>query len=126
MIAENRFVDRQLLRALGAGFRRESLGDEAALPANIGSDGSGDLCDCSPAEGRFWAVPGETGELSFEDRDRLVWSAPAEPGGTELTYDTLRSGTAADFVVDAICVEWDDGSDTMAEDTDFPLSGVLR
>jgi len=70
-------------------------------------DGVGDLCDCAPSDPRSWGPPGEVGTLLWTTQTAFAWSPPAEPGGTSLLYDTLRSGTPADFVAAAICLDTD-------------------
>jgi hypothetical protein len=56
----------------------------------------------------------------------LSWSPPADPGGlvSALVYDTLRSGSPADFNA-AVCVESNGGSDTAAQDAATPAPGAF-
>ncbi len=41
-----------------------------------------------------------------------------------MTYDVLRSQSASDFGVVAVCLESDDALDTLAMDLEVPLSGA--
>jgi hypothetical protein len=79
--------------------------------------------DCDDARGDVWATPGDVPRLDFTGDSTLAWSEPLEPGGTMLLYDTLRSSDPADYVTGAVCVEFDEGSDREATDTDVPASG---
>jgi hypothetical protein len=83
-----------------------------------------DTNDCDDSDGNIWFIPGEVRSLHLShDQERgttsLSWTSPAEPGGAPLTvaYDTLRSDSADDFIGSAICVESNDATDTIAEDT---------
>jgi len=81
--------------------------------------------DCDDGSPEAWATPGEVHGLAFgDDKVTLSWLVPLDPGGI-LVYDTLRSSSAADFVTEATCVETDDGTDTLAIDTDLPGSGEI-
>jgi hypothetical protein len=55
----------------------------------------------------------------------ISWSAIPDPGGVQpVVYDTLRSTVASDFMTSAICLEDDDGADTVAPDTDSPAAST--
>jgi pimeloyl-ACP methyl ester carboxylesterase len=91
-------------------------------------DGRDAQIDCDDGLTDVWATPGDVRALRFEpDRVTLTWSPPLEPGGADgtLSYDTLRSPEADDFVDPAICVESGDGSDTAATDLEEPGPGAL-
>ena len=65
-------------------------------------DGVPDAADCAPGNALVWQAPGDALGLSFPsaaDPSLLQWSPPAAPGGTQLTYDLLRSPTLAGFAV---------------------------
>jgi hypothetical protein len=80
-------------------------------------DGAPTEEDCDDGNSVAWATPGEARNvMPHADRITLEWEAPAVPGATVVTYDTLRSGSAGDFVAGATCVEAGDGSDTTASD----------
>ena len=44
-------------------------------------------------------------------------------GGDQVAYDLLRSHAPADFVLDTICLESDDGADLVAADPSSPGAG---
>lgn len=90
--------------------------------ADQDTDGTGDACDCAVNDDQVWRAPGVVSGLVFLDESNLQWSAPGDPGGTSLLYDTLRSGTPSGFGAGAVCVETD-GGDNLAEDTLVPLPG---
>ena len=46
----------------------------------------------------------------------LGWTAPLLPGATSVLYDTLRSPTPSNFTSSAVCVESNDGANTIATD----------
>jgi hypothetical protein len=65
--------------------------------------------------------------LVFIDETTMQWTAPADSGLSPetLVYDVVRSNDPSDFVSAAVCVEYDDGSDVTASDTDTPAAGAL-
>ncbi len=69
------------------------------LAGDADADGVPDASDCAPANGAAWAVPGPAPGLLLSGRGptALAWDAPAEPGGTALLYDVLRSPSPSDF-----------------------------
>jgi hypothetical protein len=99
-----------------------------AIPADE-SDGDGDghrICggDCNDANLAVWAIPGEAENLLWSgDGQGLTWSPPAEPGGTTVLYDTIRSSLPSDFMTSAACIGTDDGSDLTASDPETPVAG---
>ena len=103
--------------------------DASCAGADADHDGFA-ACDCNDANGLVWATPGEVQDLSVAiDRPTLVatlsWSPPADPGGTQLAYELLRSVLPSDFVgSSAICVV---GStpDTFADDSSDPGDGGM-
>ena len=101
--------------------------------ADLDGDGSGDACDpdidgdlwandldCLPYDGTAWAGPSDARDLAVTraDTGNLTWSAPVEPGATNVLYDVLRSTSRSDFVA-ATCVE-SDGTDLVATSTARP------
>ncbi len=99
---------------------------EADLRTSKIVDGDGDGrfsdVDCNDANPAIWGTPGEaTGLLFAADGTTLSWIAPADPGGllSALAYDTLRSGTPAEFT-SGVCVESNDGSNTSSQDASVP------
>jgi len=88
--------------------------------------------DCNDQDGSVWATPGEVLSLLLShdganDRTTLSWSPPSAPGAASIVYDVLASQAANDFAGAAQCVEWDDGSDTVAIDvTPVPPGAVLH
>lgn len=89
------------------------------------ADGFCSDVDCDDADDQIWAVPGETTGLLFEDEQTLVWVTPSAPGASALSYDTIRSGQASDFVASTTCMESDDGTDTRASDGTVPSEGSV-
>jgi hypothetical protein len=69
------------------------------------------------------AVPGEVRSLEFPlGKDTLAWARPTEMGGPVApVYDVVRSDSASDFLTEAVCIESDDGVDTIAVDGARPL-----
>jgi hypothetical protein len=91
-------------------------------------DGAGDLCDCNSTDATVWAVPGSIVDLILAHDitggiTTLAWSPPAAPGGSSVSYDTLTSDDASDFVALGSCVEADDG-DTTSLDSRMPAPGT--
>ena len=70
-------------------------------------------------------TPGATLRLRFDSKTSVTWDPPANPGGSDLVYDVLRSGVAADFLGSTVCVETNDGSDTSATDEATPAAGQV-
>ena len=87
-------------------------------------DGSVTADDCDDENGDVWQSPGEARSLAFEGVTTLAWTAPDEAGGltSSLFYDVLRA-TAPTTFNGAICIESNDGSDTIAEDPQAPQPG---
>ena len=109
------------------GFNNDCLHPSwPALAATNEGDDDGDSfteCggDCDDASGAVWAAPGEARSLLLLiDQSTLNWSAPTNPGGISLQYDTIRSSSSIDFVGPALCVEADDGVDRVADDPGVP------
>jgi len=87
--------------------------------------------DCDDQDGSIWSTPGEVRELMLgldpaSGGTLLSWSAPVEPGGTVVRYDTLVASSAVGFDSDGTCLESDDGDDTVALFVDLPLPGGIR
>lgn len=94
---------------------------------NEDGDPRGAACDCDDGDPQVWAIPGEVLFLTLSHdgasgTTTLDWQSPAEPGGTSLLYDVLRSDSPADFGAAAECLESDD-DDTQATDGDEPAAG---
>jgi hypothetical protein len=76
-----------------------------------GNDTDGDgyaVCDCDDANPQVWATPGEAldvrvGKGGGNTAD-LIWSSPAQPGGSAGNFDALRSTNAGDFDAPATCL----------------------
>ena len=102
-----------------------------AVPGNeVDIDGDGlSECqgDCNDVDAQSWSAPGEVLDMTLRpDSATLDWLAPAVGGATSLSYDTLRSGVATNFVIETTCVESDDGADTVANDASTPApSGIF-
>jgi hypothetical protein len=105
----------------------------ACVVADGDSDGVADGCDCAPGNSSAWATPGDVGALNVTHAPpgaggvtSLSWSAPATGGtGAGMLYDVVRSSVAADFVNAGLCVETDDGPNTVATDSSAPAIGAI-
>ena len=89
------------------------------------NDGFLDAADCDPLDSGLQSPPGTVIDLALSDvagLTTLVWSPPAAPGATTITYDTLAS-TDPDNFLGPGCIEAADGSDTQAQDGTLPNSG---
>src|SRR5437899_2248170 len=74
-----------------------------ASPGDMDTDGVPDGLDCRPADSTAWYVPTEARSLTIAGA-ALNWSAPSNPGGTQvILYDVIRSTSASDFSA-ATCV----------------------
>ena len=62
-----------------------------AASADGDGDGRGDPCDCAPADGTAFALPGEVAHLRWLDAATLAWDPQASTAGSGTTYD-LTSG----------------------------------
>jgi hypothetical protein len=92
-------------------------------PPDADSDGVPDESDCAPGDPTTWAIPGEATGLIVAgepDATSLQWSAPADPGGTAVVYDVLRSDTAMDFTTPACLAR--DLATISAADPDLPAA----
>ena len=95
-----------------------ALGDSSCLSASA---------DCDDQNPAIWGTPGNTVNLRFTSKRTLAWDPPSDPGAlvSALVYDTLRSGAPGDFLNAAICLESDDGPNTMATDSAVPSVGQV-
>ncbi|HEV8202272.1 MAG TPA: immunoglobulin domain-containing protein [Candidatus Polarisedimenticolia bacterium] len=105
----------------------------ACVVADSDSDGVADGCDCAPGDSSAWATPGDVSALNVTHTPpgtggvtSFSWSAPAI-GGTAagMLYDVVRSTAASDFVGAGLCVESDDGPNTVATDGSAPSAGAI-
>ncbi len=89
------------------------------------ADGTADANDCAPEDPNVWTAPSEVFGLTISEAatDNLNWSAPTTLGAAGVTYDTLRSSAAADFM-SASCLETG-GTDTTTTATAVPASGEV-
>jgi alpha-tubulin suppressor-like RCC1 family protein len=83
------------------------------------------LGDCDDSSSSVWDTPGEV-EGVLLDHDipsgltTLSWTAPVPIGGAFVLYDVLVSVQMTNFNVGVVCVESNDGSDTVAVDPFTP------
>jgi hypothetical protein len=105
----------------------------ACVVADSDADGVANGCDCAPGNPAAWATPGDAGTLNLTHAPpgvggvtSLSWSAPIT-GGTAagMLYDVVRSTVASDFVDAGICLESDDGPNTVATDSSAPAAGGI-
>jgi len=80
--------------------------------------------DCDDGSAAAWAAPGQVANLGFTDESMLTWSPPAQPGGTVITYDTLRTVGPSGFATTMTCVEYD-AVDTSSVDMAVPSPGTI-
>ncbi len=80
--------------------------------------------DCDDGSLSVWTTPGAVLDLGFIDSSTLGWNPPAQPGGTVIRYDALRSQLPWRFVTSRTCVEYD-GVDTTAMDATVPSPGMI-
>jgi len=96
------------------------------MPATTDSDGDSfaDACDCAPDDAAIWAPPTEVEDLMLTHAagsTELSWTAVSGSGLGAIVYDALRSSTTV-FALGPDCIESDDGSDTIATDTEDPAA----
>jgi len=96
------------------------------------SDGDGDTyCDdhdCAASDPDLWSIPDPVDDLLFDtDKQTLFWSAPGNPGGVSLRYDTLSSTWPPGFGSPAFaeCVGIDETGEQIQDGTTPPPGGVL-
>jgi len=105
------------------------FGGDGATCDDADLDGVGEACDCAPSNDQAWNLPGRIDELllshvgGVSGTTTLSWT-PADPGATQVQYDTLTSLSPSDFEQSAGCLEADD-LDTQATHTTDPGSGVV-
>jgi hypothetical protein len=66
-----------------------------ALQRDSDADGAGDVCDCAPQDAGVTTPLGPARNLRFVSKINLAWDPPAV--GSGLTYDLVRSGSAANW-----------------------------
>jgi hypothetical protein len=93
------------------------------------ADADGDsyaACDCNDHNNRVWATPSEAFMLVLSHDPAvgttLTWYPPLEPGGTKLTYQTLRFDDPGDFDLTALCLAADPLL-TTSVDAENPATG---
>jgi hypothetical protein len=86
--------------------------------------------DCNDANNTLWAAPSEVLSLlmshdKLNNVTNISWTAPASLGGTaaSITYDTVRSVNPSNFVGVGVCVETNNGPNTVAADPVAPTVG---
>ena len=82
--------------------------------------------DCDDGNGDAYGRPGTIESLIFNDKNNASWQPPTDTGGTVagLSYDTIESADASDFLTGATCVESAD-TDTTAFLSGTPGSGSV-
>jgi len=121
-----------LLTGIGLDCDASGVLDSCEVDCNGPCDGDGDgqtvvLCDCDDANGTAWAQPGPAVGLELAPAGAataLTWSAPASPGASALTYDTLRASAPDGFVDAVVCLDVA-GTDTLSADPDTPAAGSV-
>lgn len=117
-----------------ATYYRDADGDGQGVPADTIVTACGppigfveNALDCDDGDPGVWSAPGPARDLAFAaDRSSISWQPPAMSGGVSVAYDTMRTSDPADFGSAAICVEWDDPTDTAARDPEEPSpSGTI-
>ncbi|MGH9797216.1 MAG: hypothetical protein ACRD5D_03555 [Candidatus Polarisedimenticolia bacterium] len=84
-------------------------------------------CDCDDADATVWAMPGEARGLMLTQDGAgptlLTWGAPSAPGGSLLTYETLRFDNAWDVDEAAFCILPPDPAQRANVDDETPMPG---
>ncbi len=98
--------------------------DLRTFTGDYDGDGRSAASDCDDTNNTIWTDPSEARLLHWDSKTMLNWTAPADPGGTQtLTYDTLRSAVASDFL-SATCIEqW--GNDMFTFEPGQPNPGQV-
>jgi len=104
----------------------------ACITGDGDGDGVGNGCDCAPADGAVWGLPGDANGPTLTHTPpgpggvtTLAWTAPAIGGlPAAMTYDVVRSPAASDFVAAGVCLE-SDGGDLQATDPSAPAPGGI-
>ena len=88
----------------------------------VDADGDGvGSCDCNDADPTAWATPGEVGNLDLTSpvgSTKIAWSAPLQPGGNPILYETLRFDDPRDFNGPTFC--FPPSSVKSVKDTEIP------
>ena len=80
--------------------------------------------DCDDADSGLWTAPSEVRDLLVSEPVTISWQPPASPGGVNVLYDLIRSGSPADFVSGALCIV-SNSSDLTATDAGTPAPGRM-
>ena len=95
-------------------------------------DTVGVCVDCNDADDTIWGTPGEVPITMLLDHSdtleetTLMWDPPADPGGTALNYETLRSPTPNNFNSPATdCLIAPDPTQLFYVDDEEPLQDRL-
>ena len=100
---------------------------DTACALDADSDNRFGCDDCDDANSAAWSTPGEATGVLMEQVGGdtvLTWDAPADLGGTGVTYELLRARGPNQFLV-ANCLFGADPSLPTASDPFSPLSGDL-
>jgi hypothetical protein len=97
-----------------------------------GADGDADGiadCDCDDTNPNVWYPPTQIGPITLDHSQIsgtiLSWTPPADFGGIQVGYDTLRSGDPEDFVFATVCVNDPDPFDLTVSDIEVPILGSV-
>jgi len=96
-----------------------------------GIDNDGDLvanCDCDDANSQVWERPGEVQDLLLTGGPgdtELDWALPTNLGGLQVTFSTIRSDSAGDFLTGSVCLPSAIPSDTRNVDASIPKVGQI-
>ncbi len=98
--------------------------DLRTFTGDYDGDGRSAANDCDDTNNSLWADPSEARSLHWDSKTMLNWTAPADPGGAQLlSYDTLRSTVASDFL-SATCIE-QYGNDLFTSEPGQPNAGQV-
>jgi hypothetical protein len=86
------------------------------------------MCDCNDGNPSAWSRPEEVENLmagAAAGQTVFEWDAVLDPGGTQLSYEVLRSANPANFVTSTTCMPDGDSTDTEINEPAVPPAGAL-
>ncbi|HKQ60815.1 MAG TPA: M14 family zinc carboxypeptidase [Candidatus Polarisedimenticolaceae bacterium] len=111
--------------------RQDTLGRflqwcDALAQADADGDAVANAADCAPQNAGVWTPPSPCRDFTVTAAlgpDNLVWSPPAAPGGSSVSYDVLRADLPGGFAA-ASCLAAAGSATTASDDSIPPAGGV--